>query len=34
MVTVDGGGVSFALLDFSGVAVFYSCGVGLFLVAG
>ncbi len=27
-------GVSFARLDFSGVAVFYSCGVGLFLVAG
>nr|QYB17991.1 NADH dehydrogenase subunit 6 [Gallus gallus] len=34
VVTVDGGGVSFARLDFSGVAVFYSCGVGLFLVAG
>nr|YP_272123.1 NADH dehydrogenase subunit 6 [Gallus sonneratii]BAE16129.1 NADH dehydrogenase subunit 6 [Gallus sonneratii] len=34
VVTVDGGGVSFVRLDFSGVAVFYSCGVGLFLVAG
>nr|ANS10562.1 NADH dehydrogenase subunit 6 [Pipile pipile]ANS10575.1 NADH dehydrogenase subunit 6 [Pipile pipile]ANS10588.1 NADH dehydrogenase subunit 6 [Pipile pipile] len=32
--TVDGGGVFFTRLDFSGVAVFYSCGVGLFLVAG
>nr|QXU60384.1 NADH dehydrogenase subunit 6 [Tetraogallus altaicus] len=34
VVTVDGGGMSFVRLDFSGVAVFYSCGVGLFLVAG
>nr|QXU60085.1 NADH dehydrogenase subunit 6 [Dendrortyx macroura] len=34
VVTVDGGGVSLVRLDFSGVAVFYSCGVGLFLVAG
>nr|YP_007624578.1 NADH dehydrogenase subunit 6 [Tetrastes bonasia]ACR44533.1 NADH dehydrogenase subunit 6 [Tetrastes bonasia] len=34
VVTVDGGGVSFIRLDFSGVAVFYSWGVGLFLVAG
>ncbi|ARE59339.1 NADH dehydrogenase subunit 6 (mitochondrion) [Numida meleagris] len=33
-VTVDGGGMSFMRLDFSGVAVFYSWGVGLFLVAG
>lgn len=33
-VTVDGGGISFMRLDFSGVAVFYSWGVGLFLVAG
>nr|QXU59955.1 NADH dehydrogenase subunit 6 [Chamaepetes goudotii] len=32
--TVDGGGVFFMRLDFSGVAMFYSCGVGLFLVAG
>nr|YP_009049482.1 NADH dehydrogenase subunit 6 [Ptilopachus petrosus]AIE46275.1 NADH dehydrogenase subunit 6 [Ptilopachus petrosus] len=34
VVTVDGVGVSFVRLDFSGVALFYSCGVGLFLVAG
>nr|QXU60020.1 NADH dehydrogenase subunit 6 [Coturnix ypsilophora] len=34
VVTVDSGGVSFVRLDFSGVAMFYSCGVGLFLVAG
>nr|YP_009093599.1 NADH dehydrogenase subunit 6 [Tetrastes sewerzowi]AIR93805.1 NADH dehydrogenase subunit 6 [Tetrastes sewerzowi] len=34
VITVDGGGVSFVRLDFSGVAVFYSWGVGLFLVAG
>nr|YP_009145211.1 NADH dehydrogenase subunit 6 [Tetraogallus himalayensis]AKJ86836.1 NADH dehydrogenase subunit 6 [Tetraogallus himalayensis] len=34
VATVDGGGMSFVRLDFSGVAVFYSCGVGLFLVAG
>nr|QXU60358.1 NADH dehydrogenase subunit 6 [Scleroptila afra] len=34
VVTVDSGGVSFVRLDFSGVAVFYSCGAGLFLVAG
>nr|YP_009693822.1 NADH dehydrogenase subunit 6 [Polyplectron malacense]QEI03746.1 NADH dehydrogenase subunit 6 [Polyplectron malacense] len=34
VVTVDSGGVSFIRLDFSGVAVFYSCGAGLFLVAG
>ena len=34
MVTVDGGGVSFARLDVSEVAVIYSCGVGLFMVAG
>nr|YP_272097.1 NADH dehydrogenase subunit 6 [Gallus varius]BAE16103.1 NADH dehydrogenase subunit 6 [Gallus varius]BBN79879.1 NADH dehydrogenase subunit 6 [Gallus varius] len=34
VVTVDGAGMSFGRLDFSGVAVFYSCGVGLFLVAG
>nr|YP_003345241.1 NADH dehydrogenase subunit 6 [Tragopan caboti]ACZ55627.1 NADH dehydrogenase subunit 6 [Tragopan caboti] len=34
VATVDGGGASFVRLDFSGVAVFYSWGVGLFLVAG
>nr|YP_001096532.1 NADH dehydrogenase subunit 6 [Melopsittacus undulatus]ABO36795.1 NADH dehydrogenase subunit 6 [Melopsittacus undulatus]ALG64511.1 NADH dehydrogenase subunit 6 [Melopsittacus undulatus]UBQ34023.1 NADH dehydrogenase subunit 6 [Melopsittacus undulatus] len=32
--TVDSVGVSFARLDFSGVALFYSCGAGMFLVAG
>nr|QOJ46696.1 NADH dehydrogenase subunit 6 [Aptenodytes forsteri] len=32
--TVDSGGVMSVRLDFSGVAMFYSCGVGLFLVAG
>nr|P43198.1 RecName: Full=NADH-ubiquinone oxidoreductase chain 6; AltName: Full=NADH dehydrogenase subunit 6 [Cepphus grylle]CAA52122.1 NADH dehydrogenase subunit 6 [Cepphus grylle]CAC80341.1 NADH dehydrogenase subunit 6 [Cepphus grylle] len=34
VVTVDSAGVFFARLDFSGVAMFYSCGVGMFLVAG
>nr|QXU60072.1 NADH dehydrogenase subunit 6 [Dendroperdix sephaena] len=34
VVTVDSGGMSFVRLDFGGVAVFYSYGVGLFLVAG
>nr|YP_009991764.1 NADH dehydrogenase subunit 6 [Chauna torquata]QNN84586.1 NADH dehydrogenase subunit 6 [Chauna torquata] len=34
VVTVDGVGMFAVRLDFSGVAVFYSCGVGLFLVAG
>nr|AYN73543.1 NADH dehydrogenase subunit 6 [Momotus momota] len=34
VVTVDGGGVHSVRLDFSGVAMFYSCGVGMFLVAG
>nr|YP_010575565.1 NADH dehydrogenase subunit 6 [Onychoprion fuscatus]UZM11250.1 NADH dehydrogenase subunit 6 [Onychoprion fuscatus] len=34
IVTVDSGGMSSARLDFSGVAMFYSCGVGMFLVAG
>lgn len=34
MLTVDSAGVSFVRLDFSGVAMFYSCGVGLLLVAG
>nr|YP_009519843.1 NADH dehydrogenase subunit 6 [Picumnus innominatus]ARB52443.1 NADH dehydrogenase subunit 6 [Picumnus innominatus] len=31
---VNSGGMFFVRLDFSGVAVFYSWGVGLFLVAG
>nr|QHI42562.1 NADH dehydrogenase subunit 6 [Aegolius funereus] len=30
----DGGGVYAIRLDFSGVSLFYSCGVGMFLVAG
>nr|QOD97700.1 NADH dehydrogenase subunit 6 [Nycticryphes semicollaris] len=34
VVTVDSGGVFSVRLDFSGVAMFYSCGVGMFLVAG
>nr|YP_004769559.1 NADH dehydrogenase subunit 6 [Spilornis cheela]AEK79943.1 NADH dehydrogenase subunit 6 [Spilornis cheela] len=34
VVTVDEGGVFVARLDFSGVAVFYSWGAGMFLVAG
>ncbi len=32
--TVDSGGVVSVRLDFSGVAIFYSWGVGMFLVAG
>nr|YP_009584248.1 NADH dehydrogenase subunit 6 [Hydrophasianus chirurgus]QBL56276.1 NADH dehydrogenase subunit 6 [Hydrophasianus chirurgus] len=32
--TVDSGGVFSVRLDFSGVAMFYSRGVGMFLVAG
>nr|YP_009164651.1 NADH dehydrogenase subunit 6 [Coracopsis vasa]AJG35622.1 NADH dehydrogenase subunit 6 [Coracopsis vasa] len=32
--TVDSAGTLFARLDFSGVALFYSYGAGLFLVAG
>lgn len=32
--TVDSEGVISVRLDFSGVALFYSCGVGMFLVAG
>nr|YP_009028543.1 NADH dehydrogenase subunit 6 [Jacana spinosa]AHY01455.1 NADH dehydrogenase subunit 6 [Jacana spinosa] len=32
--TVDNGGVFSVRLDFSGVAMFYSWGVGMFLVAG
>nr|QOD97599.1 NADH dehydrogenase subunit 6 [Hemiprocne comata] len=34
VVTVDGGGVFSVRLDFSGVAMFYSWGVGMFLVGG
>uniref|UniRef100_UPI00315D2748 NADH dehydrogenase subunit 6 n=1 Tax=Tringa brevipes TaxID=507598 RepID=UPI00315D2748 len=34
VVTVDSGGVFSVRLDFSGVAMFYSDGVGMFLVAG
>nr|YP_004286178.1 NADH dehydrogenase subunit 6 [Geotrygon violacea]ADM26376.1 NADH dehydrogenase subunit 6 [Geotrygon violacea] len=34
LVTVDCGGMFSVRLDFSGVAMFYSCGVGMFLVAG
>lgn len=34
VVTVDGGGTFVARLDFSGVAMFYSWGAGMFLVAG
>lgn len=32
--TVDSEGVSSVRLDFSGVAMFYSCGAGLFLIGG
>nr|YP_003587304.1 NADH dehydrogenase subunit 6 [Otis tarda]ACN29662.1 ND6 [Otis tarda] len=34
VITVDSGGVFSMRLDFSGVAMFYSYGVGMFLVAG
>nr|AKC58387.1 NADH dehydrogenase subunit 6 [Spilopelia chinensis] len=34
VVTVDGGGMFSVRLDFSGVAMFYSCGAGMFLTAG
>nr|ATQ37106.1 NADH dehydrogenase subunit 6 [Ectopistes migratorius] len=34
VVTVDSGGMLSVRLDFSGVAMFYSHGVGMFLVAG
>nr|YP_010317515.1 NADH dehydrogenase subunit 6 [Numenius minutus]UNB15392.1 NADH dehydrogenase subunit 6 [Numenius minutus] len=34
VVTVDSWGMFSVRLDFSGVAMFYSCGVGMFLVAG
>nr|ADL09134.1 NADH dehydrogenase subunit 6 [Aceros corrugatus] len=33
-ITTDAGGMFFARADFSGVAMFYSWGVGMFLVAG
>nr|YP_009130423.1 NADH dehydrogenase subunit 6 [Sylviparus modestus]AJW77464.1 NADH dehydrogenase subunit 6 [Sylviparus modestus] len=32
--TVDSVGLSSVRLDFSGVALFYSCGVGFFLIGG
>nr|YP_009170009.1 NADH dehydrogenase subunit 6 [Sasia ochracea]ALE19830.1 NADH dehydrogenase subunit 6 [Sasia ochracea] len=32
--TINSGGMFFVRLDFSGAAVFYSWGVGMFLVAG
>nr|QBK82308.1 NADH dehydrogenase subunit 6 [Circus assimilis] len=34
VVTVDSGGIFVGRLDFSGVAMFYSWGGGMFLVAG
>nr|P43208.1 RecName: Full=NADH-ubiquinone oxidoreductase chain 6; AltName: Full=NADH dehydrogenase subunit 6 [Uria lomvia]CAA52119.1 NADH dehydrogenase subunit 6 [Uria lomvia]CAC80356.1 NADH dehydrogenase subunit 6 [Uria lomvia] len=34
VVTVDSVGMFSVRLDFGGVAMFYSCGVGMFLVAG
>nr|QBH75502.1 NADH dehydrogenase subunit 6 [Turnix velox] len=34
VITVDGSGVFSVRLDFGGVAVFYSLGVGMFLMAG
>nr|YP_009104733.1 NADH dehydrogenase subunit 6 [Scolopax rusticola]AIT76157.1 NADH dehydrogenase subunit 6 [Scolopax rusticola] len=34
VVTVDSGGMFLVRLDFSGVALFYSCGAGMFLMAG
>nr|YP_009935095.1 NADH dehydrogenase subunit 6 [Mesembrinibis cayennensis]QNS22924.1 NADH dehydrogenase subunit 6 [Mesembrinibis cayennensis] len=34
VITVDSGGLAFVRLDFSGVAMFYGEGVGMFLVAG
>nr|YP_009175893.1 NADH dehydrogenase subunit 6 [Halcyon coromanda]ALI15718.1 NADH dehydrogenase subunit 6 [Halcyon coromanda] len=34
VITVDSGGASFGRLDFNGVSMFYSWGVGMFLVAG
>nr|YP_009318479.1 NADH dehydrogenase subunit 6 [Caloenas maculata]APA17079.1 NADH dehydrogenase subunit 6 [Caloenas maculata] len=34
LVTIDSGGMFSVRLDFSGVAMFYSCGVGMFLMAG
>lgn len=32
--TVNNVGLSWVRLDFSGVAIFYSMGAGLFLIAG
>ena len=32
--TVNYAGLSWVRLDFSGVAIFYSLGAGLFLIAG
>lgn len=32
--TVNNAGLSWVRLDFSGVAMFYSQGAGLFLIAG
>nr|AFL69921.1 NADH dehydrogenase subunit 6 [Calyptorhynchus banksii] len=34
VVTVDSVGMYYIRSDFSGVALFYSCGVGMFMVAG
>lgn len=34
MDVVDSVGMFFVRLDFGGVALFYSCGAGIFLVAG
>nr|YP_009176294.1 NADH dehydrogenase subunit 6 [Gorsachius magnificus]ALI31242.1 NADH dehydrogenase subunit 6 [Gorsachius magnificus] len=34
VATVDAGGVFSVRLDFGGVAMLYSCGVGMFLVGG
>lgn len=34
MVTVDSVGAFLVRLDFGGVAMFYSSGAGMFLVAG
>lgn len=34
MLTVDSGGMISVQLDFSGVAIFYSYGAGIFLIAG
>lgn len=34
VVTVDSGSIFVGRLDFSGVAMFYSLGAGMFLAAG